>query len=181
MIVHRHVGRAGLEVRRVDAAHQAPRRHVHVLREIVPRLAGVARDPDLAVVGAGPHDALLRARRRNRRHHGAVELTEVVADDAAGELDAAGIARRQVRADDFPALAAIARAEDHLAAEVDRVVEPVDRERRRPVAAILQIDRIVIERVHPRTHRARLAAQFVIRGDVRGVKKPTLHKVGLFF
>ena len=79
-------------MRRVDAADDAPRRHVHVLRQIDPLLAAVARDPDLAVVRAGPDDALLRARRRDGRHDGAVELAEVVADDAAGEADAAGIA-----------------------------------------------------------------------------------------
>ena len=68
----------------------APGRHARdVLRHVVPLAAGIARVPDLAVVGAGPDQPLLHRRRRNREHELAGELAEVVADDAAGRNDAA--------------------------------------------------------------------------------------------
>ena len=67
-----------------------------------------------------------------------------------------GSLRRQVRADHLPALAAVRRLEDHLAAVVDGVViERIDRQRRRPVTAVLELGRRRIERVNPRADRAR--------------------------
>src|SRR5262249_45224341 len=99
----------------------------------------------------------------------AVELAEVVADDAAREPDAIGIAGRKIGADDVPGLAAVARPEEHLAAEVDRVVEPVDCQRRRPLAAVLQPDRVAVERVLPRAARSPQAGDLIKGRDVRGI------------
>ena len=64
--------------------------------------AAVVRVPDLAVVGPGPDEALLDLRRRDGEDDLAVELAEVVADDAARRDDAARVLRREVRADDGP-------------------------------------------------------------------------------
>ena len=67
-----------------------------------------------------------------------------------------GSLRRQIRADHLPALAAVRRREDHLAAVVDGlVIERIDRERRRPVAAVLRVGRRRVERDHPGRDRAR--------------------------
>src|SRR5439155_10308838 len=60
------------------------------------------------------------------------------------------------RADDSPRLAGVGGREDHLAPVVHRVViERIDRQRRRPVAAILRVLRRRVERDHPRRDRSR--------------------------
>src|SRR5439155_7867990 len=82
----------GVEVRRLDLRHDAPgRQRGDVLRHVAPFGAAVARYPELAVVGSRPHDAFLNFGERDREHDLARELTEVVADDAAGRYDARAV------------------------------------------------------------------------------------------
>src|SRR5205823_2168484 len=154
-------------VRRLDLAHGAPRREPgDVLRDVVPGRAAVARVPDLAVVRAGPDEAALDLRRRDREHQLAVELAEVVLDDAARGDDTRRVTRGEVGAEDLPRLPPVVRLEDDLAAVVHRlVVERVDRERRRPVAAVLELLRRRVERVPPWRDRARGLRLRVPAGD----------------
>ena len=87
-----HVGRARIEDGRLDLPHRAPGRQARdVPGDVVPLRAGITGVPHLTVVGAGPDQPALNRRRRDRKHQLAVELTEVVADDAARGDDAAGI------------------------------------------------------------------------------------------
>src|SRR5439155_25348425 len=130
--------RARVEMRGLDLPYRPPRRHTgDVLRHVDPRAAAILRVPDLAVVRAGPDQAALDCGRRNREDHLAVELAQVVPDDAAGRDDPRGIAGGEVGADHGPALPAVGRFGDHLAAIVDRVViERVDRPGGCAVAAV---------------------------------------------
>ena len=122
-----------------------------VLRDVGPVRAAVARVPHLAVVRAGPDQPAQHRRRRDREHDLAVELSEVVADDAAGRDDAAGILRRQIGADHLPALAAVRRLRRSPGSRSTRSsVERIEGERRRPVAAVLGVGRRRVERDHPR-------------------------------
>ena len=57
-------------------------------------------------------EALLNRRRRDREHDFAVELAEVVADDAAGRDDVRRILRREIRAELRPRLPLVRRLED---------------------------------------------------------------------
>ena len=90
--------------------------------DVRPVLAAVARDLDVAVVGADPdHVRVLRrfADRIDRRVHLG---RRVVDGDAAGFLLLLllRIVRGQIRRDAIPAVAVIARAEQELRADVDR-------------------------------------------------------------
>ena len=158
-------------MRRLDLRDDAPRRQAgDVLRDVVPFLAAVARVPELAVVGAGPDQPLLHLRRRDREDHLGRELAQVVADDAAGRNDAAGVLRGEIGADDAPALSAAVGVEDDVAAVVDVVViERIDRQRRRPVAAVLRILRRRIEGDHPRRHRSRDLGAVIVAGHLVAV------------
>ena len=175
------VGGATAEMRRFDLRDHAPcRKTGHVLRDVVPLLAAVARVPDLAVVGAGPDQPFLHFGCRDREDHFRRELTQVVADDAARRDDAGGILRREIGADDAPALAAAVRVEDDVAAVVDVVViERIDRQRRRPVAAVLRVLRRRVQRDHPRRHRPRdLRAVVVPRHLVPVARGPDDVRIG---
>ncbi len=96
------------------------------------------------------------------------ELPEVVADDAAGRHDVRGILRREIRADHLPALAAVGGLEDDVAAVVDVVViERIDRQRRRPVAAVLEscggASSVIIHGAHrPRDLRPVVVARHLV-------------------
>ncbi len=141
--VHRHVGRARVVARRRDAADRAPRRQPgHVLRDVGPRLAVVARHLQQAVVGAGPDQALLLRRLRDAIDDARVLHADVVRGEAAGAAHLRAVVERQIRADHLPALTAVGRPVDVLAADVDRVVVVRrDVERRVPHEAILHARR----------------------------------------
>ena len=166
--VDRHVRGSTVEMRRLDFRDHAPRGKTgDVLRDVVPLLAAVAGVPDLAVVGPGPDKAFLHLGRRNREDHFRRELSQVVADKAAGRTDAARVLRGQVRADHAPALAAAIGMKDDVAAVVDVVViERIDRQRRRPVAAVLGILRRRVERDHRRSDRARDLRAVIVASDL---------------
>ena len=78
-------------------------------REVLPGPAAVPGELDLAVVRAGPDEARLERRFRDRRQR--AEL------DVAREL--LRVVRRQVGRDLPPVVAAVERAEQDLGAEID--------------------------------------------------------------
>ena len=147
--VERQVRGAFARARRLDAAHPRALRHAgHVRAHVGPRGAAVTRHLHVPIVGADPDEARPKGRFRDRDDR-AVEFGAGVVDrHAAGRLHVAALPRselllvvgRQVGADDLPAVAAIERLEQVVAAEVDgaRVVRrevdrraPVEAERRR--------------------------------------------------
>ncbi len=90
-------------------------------RHVLPGLAAVAGDLDLAVVRAHPDDALLE-RRLGDGQDGAVVLgAGVVGGQAAGVLELGRIVGRQVRAGLGPGLAPVEGPEEEVAAEIEDV------------------------------------------------------------
>src|SRR5262249_2057866 len=82
--IYRDVGRTRIEIRRLDLRYRSPgRQATDVLGDVIPRLPGIAGIPDLAIVGAGPDQALLHVGGRDGKDHFAIELPKVIADDAA--------------------------------------------------------------------------------------------------
>src|SRR5258708_3031777 len=125
-------------------------------------LAAILRVPDLAVIGAGPDQALLDAGRSNGENHFPVKLSEIVPDDSSRRNDAAGILRREFRADYAPTDAAVGGPENHLASVVHGVVvERIKRQRRGPMAAVLRGVRLRIQRMQPGTDGARQFARMI--------------------
>ena len=97
-----------------------------------------------------------------------VELAEVVPDNTARRDNAGRIVRRQIRTDHVPTLPAVRCLEDDLAAVIHGVViERVDRERWRAVAAVDKIVRLGIQRVHPWADRA--GARSIQRTSSEGI------------
>src|SRR5690348_13941563 len=128
---------------RLDARH--PRilwQAGDVADDVRPALAAVARDLEIAIVGADPdHLRILRrlADGVDRRVHLGVR---VVDGDAAGLLLLLlrGIVRREVGRDALPRLAKVARAMEELRADVDRAVaRRADVDGRVPVEAELPL------------------------------------------
>ena len=98
----------------------------------VPGLAAVARDVDQAVVGAGPDRVRVLIRRGDRVDDAAARLRCLAG--VAVDADARGHVRRlarQIGADHRPAVAAVRRLEQHVAA---RSTAPADRPARRRAA-----------------------------------------------
>src|SRR6188508_771616 len=142
-------------MRRLDAADVEVLANARqVLADLRPRGAVVARDLDVAVVGADP-DLPLGERRFRDGDDRAVELRAAAGIFIGGEParlaeNAVGHVLRQVRAHDAPRVAAIARLEQVVRAEVERPrVELRQDERRAPVPA---------ERAHRRAAAATAAA-----------------------
>src|SRR5262249_60645882 len=104
---------------RIDAEDGAPLGQL-LGRDVVPRLAGVARDVHEAVVAAGPEQTLGDVR-LGQREDGAVDLDAgvVAGDRTAGPLLLGLVVARQVRACRLPRLAAVGRLEQ----DVGRVVQ----------------------------------------------------------
>src|SRR5205807_7097171 len=94
VIVGAEIGRARLEMRRLDLGNYAPNRHArNVAGQVVPGLSAIARVPDLAVIRARPDKAFLNLRWRDGKNHLAIELAQVIAHDPARGNDAAGVLR----------------------------------------------------------------------------------------
>src|SRR5215472_17196069 len=117
MVVDGNVSCAGIEVRWLNSCNGAPRHEIlDALCDVGPVGAAVLRVPDEAVVRAGPDEALLNFRRRDGKDNFAIKLPEIVADDSAGGAEIFWVLRGKIRADDRPALSAIACFENDLAA-----------------------------------------------------------------
>ncbi len=153
-------------MRRRNLVDVAARRQMQVRADVDPlRLAlrlRVFRVPHLAVVGAGPQQALLDRRVGQRPHQRAEILAEVVLHDAAARDDQRRIARGQVRAELRPRMTLVRRAQHHLAAVQHAVgIERIDRQRWRPVATVLELVRRRIQTDDGRRHRMRRALREV--------------------
>src|ERR1700680_4132281 len=122
--------------------------------------------PDLTVVGAGPNESLLNLGGRDRKHDFAVELSEIIADNSARWGDMGRVLGGEIRADHRPGLGRIRGFEYHLATVVNGVVvERIDRQGRRPVAAILELVGRRVEGMLPRTDRVRLLESSIPPSD----------------
>src|SRR5579863_3221469 len=157
MEINTDVCGCGIEIRRRNARDRAPCREIRdTFRDVGP-VGSVSCVPHLTIVGACPNKSLLNFGRRNCEDDFSVELPKIIPDDSPRRYDAGWILGREIRADYRPTLAAVRSFENYLAAIVDSVVvEGIDRERSRPVAAILDLIGRRIESVHPRTYRARM-------------------------
>src|ERR1700723_496243 len=118
------VGRAGLMVAGFDAAHQCVERNArNIADEILPSFPAVAGELQIAVIGSNPDDFRI-ARRLADGVDGAVILCARIVDgDAAGLLLLLllWIVGGEIGRDSFPGFAAVARAEQKLAADIDGV------------------------------------------------------------
>src|SRR5574340_1815845 len=75
MAVNRRIRGAGAEMPGFDNADLRPWRELG-RRDVRPVLATVARDPDIAVIGAGPEQILLERRGRELIHHAALRTRD---------------------------------------------------------------------------------------------------------
>src|SRR6185437_9994187 len=170
MEVEGDVGGAGIEVRGRDLGDGAVGGEIgEILADVHPVGAAVFGVPELAVVGAGPEQMALDGRGGDGEDEIAVELAEVVADQAAGGDDLGGVAGGEVGTDDLPGLAGVGGVEDDLAAVVDAAVEGIDRHGRGPVAAVLEQVGLGVEGVHPGRDGAGDAFAGVVAGDLVAV------------
>ena len=156
MKVNRHVRRASVKMRRLDAANASPLRQAsNVFGDVVPMCAAVFGFPDQPVVGARPNEVFLHRRWRDGENNLSIKLPQVVPHQAAGGRVMAGILSGEVGTEHPPTLPAVRRFEDHLAAVINRVViKRIDGQRRSPMAAIFGFVGRRVERVQPRAHRA---------------------------
>ena len=139
--VERGVGRTGSVPPGFDPAHPRVSRQVrHFAGDVRPGLAVVARELQIAVVGADP-DGFRFLRRFADRVDRRVHFRRRVVDGHAAALLLPLLLRivgAQVRRDALPGIAVIARAEKELRADVERVsVGRRERDRRIPVEAQL--------------------------------------------
>ncbi len=137
-----HVGRAGLEGRRLDAADHGPLGQVG-RRDLLPASAAIPADVQTAVVGASPEDTLLVGRLckgEDRSVGFGADCVQV--DGPARWLEGFGVGAGQVRADRLPALPLVGATEDAVAADVDGVrVVRRDDDRVGPGEALLVLAR----------------------------------------
>ena len=120
MAIHGDVGGAGLVRRRINDADHAPFRQ-RLGGDVRPCGTAVARDPDEAVVGAGPEQALLH-RRLGKRENRVVVLDrrDVERDRSSRGMLLALVVARQVLADGGPAHAAVGALVHLIAGGVER-------------------------------------------------------------
>ena len=132
------VGGFGVEVAGLNAGDLAPRRH-RWRGHIVPMRAVVAGDVDEAVVGAGPDGLRVQRRWAERIDHAEAIghlLVDVLGRDGIEIRGHGRVDAREVGADLFPGLAAVAGAEDELVGVVERVIGLGEDLGQRPRAAI---------------------------------------------
>ena len=120
--VYREVCRAGVVTRRFDVRHRAPLRElVNIGRDIGPRLAAIARELHIAVIGAGPDQARLFGRFGDGKHHAGIFHADIVAREAARESLPRFVIARQIGTDDLPGVALVGSHMNVLAAHVDLI------------------------------------------------------------
>ncbi len=77
-------------------------------RDVAPILAGVARDPDKAVIGAGPNQVGIDRGRRERINDAAMfAFGRVLGGEIAQVGRHAGIVPREIGADDLPTVSRV--------------------------------------------------------------------------
>ncbi len=119
--VDRRVRPQRVGVRRVHDGHFCPRRQLR-RRHVLPRLAGVTRDLDQPVVGAGPDPVDVEIGRRQRIHDASAGRRRGWRSDVLADARRHGPGfPREVRADLRPARSPVHRLPDHIRREVERV------------------------------------------------------------
>ena len=99
MQIDADIGAGRIKARGRNAGDRAPGwKTRHLAGDVDPAARRVFAVPDLAVIGAGPDESLLNLGGRDRKHDFAVELTEIVANDAARWHEMGGILRGQIGA-----------------------------------------------------------------------------------
>src|SRR5215831_123718 len=159
MPVDRDIRSACVVTGSLDVADCAPGQHIgDVLSNISPRLAAIAGDLHLAIIGAGPNRAGCLRRFRNRKDDAGVFNSNIVAGQPARESLLAPVVQRQIGTDFLPAVAAVSRLMHVLAADIDFVViVRRDRQRHSPDKTIFQIGRDLTANVfRPHFYIARL-------------------------
>src|SRR5215831_8251249 len=143
MPVDRDIRSACVVTGSLDVADCAPGQHVgDVLSNIRPRLAAIAGDLHLAIIGAGPNRAGCLRRFRNRKDDACVFNSDIVAGQPARESLLAPVVQRQIGTDLLPAVTAVSRLMHVLAADINFVViVRRDRQRHSPDKTIFQISR----------------------------------------
>ena len=137
--VDRDVSGLRVEVRRLDDRHLRPRRQIGGC-DVLPGLAVVPRQPDLAVVGAAPDPSVRHRRWRDGVDHPASRPFDVgiLRGHRVEGRGHRGALPRQVGARLLPVRAPVRAPEEHLPPEVESLpVARRDRERQRPLAPVL--------------------------------------------
>src|SRR5439155_996240 len=129
-------------------------------------LAAVARHLHQTIVGADPDHARLLRRLGDRVNDAAVLDADVVGRQTARACLSSLVVQREVWTDFLPALAAVGRLMQVLAADVDLVViVRRDMERRVPDEAVLQVGRRAVRVLGPYFDVAHLAPALVVAND----------------
>ncbi len=133
-----------------------------VLRDVGPRLPGVARQLHQTVVGARPDQTPFLGRFRDPKHNARILDADVVRRQAPGTALPGLVVQRQVRTNCRPTLPAVGRAMHVLAADVDCVaVVRRDVEWRVPHEPVPQVARRAVRLVGPDLHVAKLSPVLV--------------------
>ena len=138
MAIDRGVGGLRIEMAGFDLRNLAPRRHRR-RRDVVPVLAVVAGDVDQAIVGAHPDGCGLQRRRADGVDHAEAirhRLVDIFGSDGIEVRGHRRVQARQIGADLFPGLAAIARAHDELIGVIERFIGRREDLRQRPGLAV---------------------------------------------
>jgi hypothetical protein len=169
---HGHVRGERIAMSRIDLRDAAPRSE-RGRRDVVPMLRAVARDPHEPVVGARPDRRAIDVRRREAVDDAAMlSVLRIARGEACQRRGLAGVRAREIRTDDRPRMAAVARREDDVEPEVKRgTVDAIPDERVRTIETI----RFAIER---RRDVLRLTRALVVNGRLSAVNQPRMAWVG---
>ena len=128
MCVENDVGGAGAEARRFDTADVgALGDTARMLDDVLPRLAAIARDLQIAIVGAGVQQIFVhwrfadRGDRRPRLHAVVARHRVFVGHSAHDRQLVAFLSGCQIGTEASPVVAAVGRFEEIVAAVVDRL------------------------------------------------------------
>src|SRR6185437_5491059 len=142
-------------------------------RDVVPMLAAVAGDPDVAVVGASPDRVHILERRPDAVDHAAVVTRVHLGVERCQARRLARIRTRQVRTDLVPGLTAIAGLEQHVGAVEQHVrIGRREQQRRRAVGAVLTATPDL------RTDELGLPGDAVVPGDLAAIDDVGVERIG---
>ena len=143
MAIDRDISNPGIEVRRIDQAHETPFRHVR--RDFCPMRAIIRRHVHKAVIRSGPEHSFFQRRFGERENRVVIfDARDVVRDRAAARLLFALVVTRQIGTDLRPCFSLVGRFENSFAACVNRVgIVRRKKQGRDPLKAVHQIFRAV--------------------------------------
>ncbi len=136
--VHGSIDGCGVEVRGVELGELAPRSEFR-RRNVLPVLAAIASYLDHAIVGSGPDQVGIFRRRSQRIDHAAMlALGGIGLDKWTESCGNARIFASEVRADDLPTVAAVARGKKHVRSQIQHVrISGRENQRRSAIEAVL--------------------------------------------